>query len=498
MRTDSSQLIDRFAGMRVLVFGDAILDRYLEGEQLRFSREAPVPNVTISRRRDTPGGAANTAANVRALGAEVDFLAVLGDDPEGEFLRAALRAQDVDVEHIVSQPRRRTHAKHRVVAASQLLLSFDSGDVGAIDIGCQRLIVQRLRALLDKADAIIVSDYDYGTLTAEVLGCLAAHRCRANTVLVVDSRHRLSQFQPLAPTAVKPSYEETKELLRGTSLEAYDTRALAICAHANRLLELTGAGMVAATLDSEGAVLLERGADPHRVFGRSVHARNAAGAGDTFVAALTLSLAAGASARVAGELATAAASVAIAKEGTSTCSAEELRDCLDPQGKYEPDLQRLAQRVQSYRDQGRRVVFTNGCFDILHRGHVTLLNQARTLGDILIVAVNSDAGIRRLKGPGRPINSLEDRVQVLAALACVDYLIAFHEDTCIGLVQALRPHVFVKGGDYTRDTLPEALAVEAAGGAVHVLPYLSDRSTTGLIQRIQQPRPAAADRMRVG
>jgi D-beta-D-heptose 7-phosphate kinase/D-beta-D-heptose 1-phosphate adenosyltransferase len=496
MRNDSSQLIDCFAGLRVLVIGDAILDRYLEGEQLRFSREAPVPNVTISRRHETPGGAANTAANVRALGASVDFLGVLGDDPEGEFLRTALRDQDVDVSHVVTQPGRRTRAKHRVVAASQLLLSFDSGDVGTIDSTAERTLAQQLRTLSARADAIIVSDYDHGTLTAELIARLAAQRRRSKQVLVVDSRRRLRQFRALQPTAVKPNYEETKELLQGENLEAFDSRNVAISAQADRLLDLTGAHLVAATLDSEGAVLLERGAAPHLVFGRTVHARNAAGAGDTFVAALTLSLAAGASARLAGELANAAATVAIAKEGTSTCSAEELRDCFAPQGKYDPDLPRLAQRVQAYREQRRRVVFTNGCFDILHRGHVTLLNQARALGDILIVAVNSDASIRRLKGPGRPINSLEDRVQVLAALACVDHVMAFDEDTCIRLVQALRPHVFVKGGDYTRDTLPEASAVEAAGGVVHVLPYLSDRSTTGLIQRIQQP--AAGARLRVG
>jgi D-beta-D-heptose 7-phosphate kinase/D-beta-D-heptose 1-phosphate adenosyltransferase len=395
----------------------------------------------------------------------------------------------VGVDHVIVQRGRSTRAKHRVVAASQLLLSFDSGDTEPIDASAERALLQRLRSLFARADAVIVSDYDYGTLTAAVIEQLAAQRRRTRRILTVDSRHRLAHFRWLTPSAVKPNYEELRELLQDETLDERESRAQTIALRAQRLLELTRAEVVAATLDSEGAVLLERNAAPQRIFARPVLARSAAGAGDTFIAALSLALAAGGNARVAAEIATAAAAIAIGREGTSTCSAEELRDCFGPHGKYDHDLQRLAQRVQSYREQGRRVVFTNGCFDILHRGHVTLLNQARALGDVLIVAVNSDASIGRLKGPGRPINSLEDRIQVLAALACVDHLIAFDDDTCVRLVQALRPHIFVKGGDYTRETLPEAPAVEAAGGVVHVLPHLSDRSTTGLIQRIQRPQP---------
>jgi D-beta-D-heptose 7-phosphate kinase/D-beta-D-heptose 1-phosphate adenosyltransferase len=489
MHIDPSQLIDAFSDMRVLVLGDAILDRYLEGEQLRFCREAPVPNVTVSRRQDTPGGAANTAANLSTLGARVEFLAVVGDDPEGHFLRSTLLDQQVGVDHLVVQGGRRTRAKHRVVSASQLMLGFDSGDTGPVDAGAQRALVRGLRELFPYADAVIASDYDYGTLTPDVIGQLAEQQQRAPRATVVDSRHRLPQFRSLHPTAVKPSYEELSELLSPALLEGFDSRASAVAAHADRLLELTGAQLVAATLDREGVLLLEPGRAPCRVFGRPVHAKNAVGAGDTFVAALALSLAAGASAGLAGELANAAAALVIARDGTSTCSATELRDCFSPQGKRARDLNELAQRMHAFREQGRRVVFTNGCFDILHRGHVTLLERAKALGDILVVAVNDDASIRRLKGPGRPINTLEDRIQVLAALGCVDHVIGFPEDTCVRLVEVLQPHIFVKGGDYTRETLPEAGAVEAAGGQVHVLPYVGDRSTTGLIQRIQHRQP---------
>ena len=211
-----------------------------------------------------------------------------------------------------------------------------------------------------------------------------------------------------------------------------------------------------------------------------------AGAGDTFASALALALAAGAPTSTAAELASAAAAVVVGKERTATCSAQELREFVSAEGKYVSDLGRLAARVEFYRRQGEKVVFTNGCFDILHRGHITYLNRAKALGDVLIVGVNSDDGIRRLKGPDRPINSLEDRVQVLAALSCIDHLVAFDEDTPCNLIRAIRPHVFVKGGDYTRERLPEAPLVEELGGVVHILPYLQDRSTTGLIERIPE------------
>ena len=175
------------------------------------------------------------------------------------------------------------------------------------------------------------------------------------------------------------------------------------------------------------------------------------------------------------------------------CSARELREFLWAEGKYVADVGRLAGRLDFYRQQGRKVVFTNGCFDILHRGHITYLNRAKALGDVLIVGVNSDAGIQRLKGPDRPINTLEDRVQVLAALSCIDHLIGFEEDTPCNLIRALRPNVFVKGGDYTRERLPEAPLVEELGGVVHILPFVQDRSTTRIIERIQQ-----ADGLRKG
>jgi D-beta-D-heptose 7-phosphate kinase/D-beta-D-heptose 1-phosphate adenosyltransferase len=265
-----------------------------------------------------------------------------------------------------------------------------------------------------------------------------------------------------------------------------EDRAEWIAASAERILAVTGAAVAAVTLDSEGAVVLERDRPPHRTYahGRARDSR-VTGAGDTFAVALALALAAGAHTPAAAELAQLAASVAVAKERTAVCSLAELREQVYAREKRAGELAGLISVVELNRAQGRRVVFTNGCFDILHRGHITYLNQAKALGDVLIVGVNSDEGVARLKGPDRPINSLEDRIELLSALSCVDYIVPFDEDTPEKLIIAIRPDVFVKGGDYTRATLPEAEVVESLGGEVRLLPYLEDRSTTSVIERIR-------------
>ena len=490
MRSDIQQIVQAFARQRVLVVGDAILDRYMHGSELRFCREAPVPNVTIERSVDRGGGAANTALNLRALGADVTFMGVLGDDAAGDTLDALLRAAGIHTERTIRQPGRATRAKHRVIASSQLLLSFDTGSRDAVDVASERAL---MTALLDRAsafDAIVAADYGYGTMTDGVIGALTDRRRDIpRERLVVDSRHRLPQFAIARPDAVKPNFEEACELVPELARVARAERAGAVQKAAARIRALTGAQMTAVTLDCDGAVLV--GTDStHRVMAPPVPMPLAAGAGDTFTATLALALAAGAPESVAGELACRAASCVVGKEGTATCSSTELQGCFSDSAKRIDSVDALERLAERYRAQGRRIVLTNGCFDILHRGHIALLNQARTLGDVLIVGVNSDDSIRRVKGSGRPINTLEDRLQVLSALGCVDHVIAFHEDTSIALVRAARPHVFVKGGSYTKETLPEASAVEECGGTLHLLPYLAESSTTRLIERISN-RPAS-------
>ena len=480
-----------FAGLNVAVIGEAMLDSYLEGTTGRLCREAPVPIVALETRRNAPGGAANSAVNARSLGASVRFLSVVGADAEAGWLRDSLEARGIvpAPADLLVDPSRRTLAKHRVVAASQLLVRFDQGTTAAIAGATEDQLIARLIELFPSLDALIVSDYGYGIMTPRVIATLARLQGDDPRVVVVDSK-TLAAYRAVAPTAVKPNYAEAADLLGWDRDGSTLPRADRIAAASARILSVTGARVAAVTLDTDGALVVERDRAAYRTYARAEHHSRAAGAGDTFLTTLALALAAGADTPAASELASAAAAVVVGHDGTVACSTGELLAKVAPGSKPAADLAHLAARLAADRRRGLRVVFTNGCFDILHRGHVTYLSAAKALGDILVVGVNSDAGIRRLKGPERPINTLEDRVEVLAALSCVDHLIAFDDDTPERLIEALRPDVFVKGGDYTLDRLPEAALVRRLGGEVRILPFVADRSTTRIIERIWSGHPA--------
>jgi D-beta-D-heptose 7-phosphate kinase/D-beta-D-heptose 1-phosphate adenosyltransferase len=483
-----SSLVASFAGRRLLVIGDAMLDSYLEGSSTRLCQEAPVPVVGVETRHDLPGGAANAAANAAALGARADLVAIVGDDAEAHLLRRALGERTVSPEHLVTDPGRRTLVKQRVVADSQLLVRFDQGDTKAPGRAVGLHLAARVERLWDQCDAVLISDYGYGVLTPELIACVARLQRRSPRLLVADAKN-LHELNAVRPTAVKPNYLQVRALLGKVSEDARP-RPLEVEAAAERLFELTGAHLVAVTMDSEGAVVIERGAAPYRTFARPQSDVRAAGAGDTFVTALTLALAAGAHSHEAAELASAAAAIVVGKERTAICDADELSRSFDAGAKYVGDRAELEKRIAFHRGQGRRIVFTNGCFDILHRGHITYLSRAKSLGDVLVVGLNSDTGVARLKGPTRPVNPLSDRIEVLAALSCVDHVTAFDEDTPECLIETLRPDVFVKGGDYTVEMLPEAPLVRALGGEVCILGYVRDVSTTAIVDRVRAADPS--------
>ncbi len=485
------QLLPEFRGKRLLVVGEAILDSYLDGRADRLCREAPVPIVALSGRVDAPGGAANTAVNIARLGGRPTLLSVVGPDGDAERLRLGLRAAGIDDRDLISAPGRATLAKQRLSAAGQMIVRFDSGTTDPIDAATEDRLIARLEEMHAAADAIVVSDYGYGVVTDRVVAALVELQRRAPWVLVVDARD-LRRYRDARVTAVKPNYGEAVRLLGERELADPRERARQVGREGPRLLELTGARIAAITVDAAGALVFEADSPPYRTYARPQSESRAAGAGDTFVATLALSLAARLSTPAAAELASAAAAVVVSKDGTASCSLDDLETSLSTAaGKRLDAPERLAARIAYLREQGRRIVFTNGVFDILHRGHITYLNRAKALGDVLVVAVNSDASVRRLKGPERPINGLDDRLGVLEALSCVDLVVPFDADTPVDLVRVVRPEVYVKGGDYTRAALPEADLVESLGGTVQILPYVDDRSTTGLIARV---RGVAGDR----
>jgi D-beta-D-heptose 7-phosphate kinase/D-beta-D-heptose 1-phosphate adenosyltransferase len=365
-----------------------------------------------------------------------------------------------------------------------MLLRYDVGSTHHVTRQTEAALVERLTALFAAHDAVVVSDYAYGIVTPRVIATLGACQARTPRVIVTDSK-RLAAYREVGVTVAKPNYEEALRLLGPRAARRVTDRAAVIERCGARLLDMTGARIAAVTLDTDGALFFTRDHAPYRTYARPVEHSRAAGAGDTFASALALALAAGGDVAASAEIASAAAAIVVDKDGTATCTLPELRGALSGSDKLAPDVPTLLGRLEAHRRAGQRIVLTNGCFDILHSGHITYLNAAKAQGDVLVVGLNTDAGVRRLKGAARPINPLEERAQVLAGLSSVDHVVAFDENTPAELARAVRPHVFVKGGDYTLDRMPEAEVVRALGGEVRILPYVRDRSTTSVIERVR-------------
>jgi rfaE bifunctional protein nucleotidyltransferase chain/domain/rfaE bifunctional protein kinase chain/domain len=470
-RVEESRLaaaLDAWGGLQVLVVGDVMVDEWRFTDADRVSREAPAPVLTLRRRQICAGGAGNAAANLAALGARPSLAAVVGQDPAGERLAARLTSGGVE-DRMIRVPGRSTPVKRRLLAGGQIVAREDEAGGGPVPAAAVRELIGMLERATEPV--LVVADYGLGGLPEPVRRWLMRHRERFR--LVALDAHDLLSWRGLAPTVMAPSLAEAGP---GPADSA-----------ARRLREEFGAGVVAVTLGGEGAVV----AGPHTLHAtraRAAPEAHAVGAGDAYLAAMTLALAAGAPVEVAADVAQAAAGVGVACEGTCLCDAEPLRAALT--GQVTTDgLDRIVRRRRA---GGARVVFTNGCFDVLHRGHVSYLRQARELGDLLVVAVNSDAGVRRLKGPGRPVVPVEDRVAVLAALSCVDYVVVFEEDSPAGLIERVRPDLYVKGGDYPPELVPEAALVRRLGGQVRTLGYVPDRSTSAIIDRIRSAREPAA------
>jgi D-beta-D-heptose 7-phosphate kinase/D-beta-D-heptose 1-phosphate adenosyltransferase len=477
---DLERLLGSFPGRRVLVLGDVLLDLYLQGRGTRLCREAPVPVVELDEQVAQPGGAANVAANIASLGGEAVLVGVVGEDPEARLLVEALQERGVDPDQLVASPGGTTVTKRRIVANGQILVRVDQFDRQAPP---HPAIRERCRALLDEVDAVVLSDYGCGTLAGPVVDDVAAFRRRRPDVPVLVDGRRRDLLRAGVASGITPNYEEALAVL-GLPATTGEGRVEQLHINADQLLLATGADFAAVTLDQEGALLLARDEQPYRTYARPVTDAHTTGAGDTFLAALALVLSAGGSRRAGVELASAAAGLVCRTPGTGVCPAGALRAAISDTDK-QVDLATLVRQVEGHRVAGRRIVLTNGVFDLLHQGQVGLLSRAKALGDVLVVGVNSDDSTRRLKGPARPVHALAQRLRVLAELSCVDHVVSFEADDACDLLRALRPDVYVKGGPRPRHELPELPEAEALGIAVHVLPH-EDESTAQLIARIRR------------
>ncbi|MFY1697382.1 D-glycero-beta-D-manno-heptose 1-phosphate adenylyltransferase [Solwaraspora sp. WMMA2101] len=492
--TDPRQLagiVDRWAGRPVLVVGDAMLDEWRFATSTRLCREAPAPVLTLDHRQIAAGGAANTAVNLAALGARPLLVAPIGVDPIGDQVARCLHQAGVQ-DRMIAQPGARTPVKRRLIAADQILLREDEGDLGGTRpaAATERLLAaiaastEQIRlgpatgpAGPDRPD-LVICDYGLGGLAEPVRRWLIDNRHWYGTVAL--DAHDLRQWAGLRPTVITPSIAEAA-LAVGYAVPDR-RRADAARSLLARLRAATGAEVVAVTLDVDGAVVDDGHGAAHHSPTTPVPASRAVGAGDAYLATLTLAVAVGAAGPAAAELAQRAAALTVRDTGTCVCHRETLLATLTDAGTAPADL---VDQVRTARAAGARIVFTNGCFDVLHRGHVTYLAEAAALGDLLIVAVNSDDSVRRLKGPDRPVNPVEDRVAVLTALTCVDHVVTFEEDSPAALIERIRPDVYVKGGDYPPEMVPEAPLVRRLGGEVHILGYVADRSTSAIIDKIR-------------
>ncbi|MCB1538120.1 MAG: bifunctional heptose 7-phosphate kinase/heptose 1-phosphate adenyltransferase [Rhodospirillales bacterium] len=474
--------IEKLTAARLLVIGDVMFDRFVYGDAARLSPEAPVPVLAATRVVSAPGGVGNVAANLSALGVDVTLLAVAGDDAAGAELAAILERRGVRADLVVD-PSRPTIRKERYIANGQHLLRVDAESAAPLAAEVESALCARIPTLARGCAAIVVSDYGKGVVGPKILDAVRA----TGLPFFVDPKGRdYARYHGAA--AITPN---KKELADATGMGVSDDSG--IVAAARRIRAECGIATVLATRAAEGMTLV--GADePLHLRARAREVFDVSGAGDTVIAVFAAAMAVGADAGDAAALANAAAGRVVEKSGTATLSAKELRAALAdaaPSFAIAPvlswdDAAALAAR---WREGGLKVGFTNGCFDILHQGHVTMLAHARAVCDRLILGLNCDASVTRLKGVGRPVNDQDARARVVAALGSIDAVVLFganadEGDTPLKLIQTVRPDMLFKGADYTRDRVIGADFVESTGGRVALLPLEDGFSTTATIRKI--------------
>jgi D-beta-D-heptose 7-phosphate kinase/D-beta-D-heptose 1-phosphate adenosyltransferase len=479
---DLRAALERGRGARVLVVGDLMLDEYVWGSVERVSPEAPVQVLDWVSHHDGLGGAANVAQNLVALGCEVWLAGVVGDDDKGARLRHILAEQGAHVDDVLTDAQRPTTTKLRVMAGSQQILRIDREFRHRLSDELQQTLIERIAARLPQVDGVICSDYAKGVLTREVLSATRRNAQTHGRQVLADPKGtdytRYLGFDIVTPNR--------KELEAAAGIGAVTDDEI-VHAGTKVLNEIRGAALLV-TRGKDGMSLLRSERPPVHIPTAAREVFDVTGAGDTVIAAFAMALFRGADMEAAAQLANRAAGLEVAKLGAAPVGYRELAQELEGGPHYEgtkilpaADLVRVVSRA---RGQGKRVVFTNGCFDILHVGHIELLRRSRALGDLLVVGINSDDSVRRLKGEKRPLIGQNERAHVLAALDSVDLVGVFGEDTPLALIDALRPDVLVKGGDYSLDEVVGREQVEAWGGRVELVPVVEGFSTTDLVRRI--------------
>jgi D-beta-D-heptose 7-phosphate kinase/D-beta-D-heptose 1-phosphate adenosyltransferase len=494
MSSDLAELVQNLGQPRVLVVGDVMLDRYVWGDAERISQEAPVILLHADKREERLGGASSVATLLRALGARVALAGVVGADADGEHIRRRLLDLGIDDEAVLVDPDRPSTVKERYIGRAQQrhpqqMIRVDYEVRTQLSSSQEERLKHALTRQISRSDLVLISDYDKGVCTPSLLAATIAV-CRTQGLRILADPIRGSDYRKYhGCSAITPNRLEAG-LATGRVL-GDRASALVSAAQLREQLDLEAAIV---TLDKEGMAMVHADGRAEVFPTRPRQVYDITGAGDMVLAVLGMALAVGADYDPAIRLANIAGGLEVEKIGVATVTREEiLRDLLHGaagRSEYGPGLEKLRSLValladlHSRRALGQRVAFTNGCFDVLHAGHVQYLQEARAQADLLVVGLNSDASVRMLKGPNRPLNSVEARALVLAALEAVDYLVLFDEQTPRELIHTLRPDVLVKGADYRRQDVVGADFVESYGGRVHLAPLREGYSTTRLLQRL--------------
>ncbi len=482
-RADLALEIERLARVRALCVGDVMLDRFVYGHVERISPEAPIPVLRVDREEAMLGGAGNVVRNLVGLGVEVEFISVVGNDPAGREVTTLVGQLGRVEPHLLVESRRQTTIKSRFVAGAQQLLRADRETVQQVGEAIEGDIVRLAAAAIEDCAVVILSDYAKGALTTAATPRLIAEaRARGRPVVVDPKGADYARYT--GATVLTPNRRELADAAGRTIDGEADIEQAA-----RDVIRLCSAEAVLCTRGAEGMTLVTAAEEAHHIPAAAREVFDVSGAGDTVVAALAAGLGAGMTLRDAAELANVAAGVVVGKVGTAVAYAADLVAALrhEDLAQGEHKLVTLAQaldQIAIWRRQGLKVGFTNGCFDLLHPGHVSLLAQARAACDRLVVGLNSDPSVTRLKGSGRPIQNETARGAVLGSLATGDMVVVFGEDTPLRLIEALRPDVLVKGADYTLDKVVGADLVTGWGGKVILAELAPGHSTSATIRKL--------------
>lgn len=481
-RTTVETLFAHCAEIRCLVIGDLMLDEYLWGRAERISPEAPVQIVDVLREELRLGGAGNVVHNLAALGAQVSVCSVVGDDQNGRELLEQFTHQQIDIQSVFQDPDRRTSRKTRVIAANQQIVRIDRESRDVLPAVVEQQLTDWIFAHAGEYNVIVLSDYNKGVLTPAVIAAVISVADATGIPVLVDPKGT-DYSRYAGATLLTPNRKEA-EAASGVTITDLATLAEA----AGVIMNATGLQYLLITRSEEGMSLFAKGGDIVHIPTVAREVFDVSGAGDTVLAAVALGIASGFSMAESARLANVAAGIAVGKLGTSIVTPQEIIDAVshahkDSHAKIK-SLDALYPLIEAEKKRGKRVVFTNGCFDLLHAGHVKYLQKARNLGDLLVLGLNSDASVRRLKGPRRPLIDQDERSHLLAALDCVDYVTIFEEDTPLELIAVLKPFILAKGGDYSLDGVVGREIVESYGGRVELITFVDGKSTTHIIEKI--------------